>query len=347
MEERPAETGSRSEVTVADAWADWLAYRRCSARPMRLSTAADYESAWRCHLGPALGDLALSRIDGTTIARLVVSLSSAGMRSKRLHNVLVPLRACLRWHHRMGALDRDPSNWFDTSPPLAEERTILTIEEVERLAEAIGPFHRPLVMFAAYTGVRLGELRALTWGDVDLEARIARIDKTLYLNTPQRSTKTGYDRVVPIPAHVADVLREWRDRCPRSSAGWVFPGRTGAPLDASTFRRTVWRKALKAARLPETVRIHDLRHTSASLYLRHGATVREVMDIHGWRQMQTATRYLHAGDTLGAAADRLSDARASVIEGERNARRATLPPRPATPSPTRPADAASRPSTAR
>ena len=56
-----------------------------------------------------------------------------------------------------------------------------------------------------------------------------------------------------------------------------------------------------------------MRHTSASLYLQAGATVREVMEIHGWRQMQTALRYLHVGGSLVSAADRLDTVRAEAL----------------------------------
>lgn len=308
----PPDSSPPAEDTLAHAWETWLAYRCCGARPLRLSTRADYESIWRCHLGPNLGGLELAALDGAAIARLVVALSATGMSSKRLANVLVPLRACLRWHHRMGSFARDPTPWFDASPPPPDERRILTIEQIERLLGELAPFYRPHVAFAAYTGVRLGELRALTWDDIDLDARTARIDKTLYRDRLQRSTKTGYDRTVPIAVHLAEELRAWRTRCPRSGAAasaLAFPGPNGAPLDADNFRARVWRPAVAAAELPAGLRIHDLRHTSASLYLQHGATVREVMAIHGWRQMQTALRYLHAANTLNDAADRLSATR--------------------------------------
>jgi len=61
------------------------------------------------------------------------------------------------------------------------------------------------------------------------------------------------------------------------------------------------------------LRIHDLRHTAASLYLQSGATVREVMEIFGWSQMQTALRYLHTTEPLTLAAQRLSDVRETAL----------------------------------
>ena len=305
---RPGPTSA--PATLADAWALWLAYRQAGTRPLRASTLADYESIYRAHIGPRLGETALVTIDGAAIARFTVAMHAAGVRPKRAGNVLVPLRACLRWHHRLGSLERDPSQWFDASAPAADERRILTIAQVEELIAATPAAYRAFVMTAAYTGMRMGELRALTWDDVDLDARTASITKTYYREQLQRSTKTGHDRIAPLPAHVAQALHDWRASRPSSPSGLLFPRPSGRPIDPDDFRRRVFRPAAAAAGLPSGLRFHDLRHTSASLYLQHGATVREVMEIHGWRQMQTALRYLHTIESLNAAADRLSVARA-------------------------------------
>jgi site-specific recombinase XerD len=114
---RPVSCPPARTATVADAWHTWLAYRRCGARPLRLSTIAGYESSWRCHLEAGLGPVALTEIDGRTIAGLVVAISAQGKSPKSLHNTLIPVRACLRWHYRMGTFDRDPTPWFDSPAP--------------------------------------------------------------------------------------------------------------------------------------------------------------------------------------------------------------------------------------
>ncbi len=95
---------------------------------------------------------------------------------------------------------------------------------------------------------------------------------------------------------------------------WSSRRGTARPLDLDTFRARVFRPAVLRAGLPPSTRIHDLRHTSASLYLQSGATLREVMEIHGWRQMQTAVRYLHTGGELTEAADRVSAARTAALD---------------------------------
>lgn len=309
---------SAPEPTFAEAWSLWLAYRRSGARPLRDSTLADYESIYRRHVSALLGELPVSAIDGATIARLTISVSSSGASAKRVSNVLVPVRACLNWHHRIGTLAADPSRLFESSASRPAERHILTAEQIERLLAELPEFYRPFVAFAAYVGTRAGEQRALTWPDVDLVARRARIDKTYYRMRLQHLTKTGDARTVPLAPHIAEMLAEWRLSCPESPQQLVFPSPKGRPLDLDTFRSRVFRPAVSRAGLPSGLRIHDLRHTSASLYLQHGATVREVMEIHGWRQMQTALRYLHTMESLNAAADRLSVARKSVTESADN-----------------------------
>jgi len=157
--------------TFAEAWALWLAHRSFGTRPLRASTLADYKSIHRRHLGPAFDLVPLAHFDGTTIARFTIEASNRGVSPKRLSNILVPLRACLRWHHRMGSLARDPAPWFDAPARAADERRILTPAQIEALLAQLPATHRPMIAFAAYTGVRAGELRALTWADVDLSAR--------------------------------------------------------------------------------------------------------------------------------------------------------------------------------
>jgi len=302
-----------SAPTFAQAWDRWLAYRSVSQRPLRLSTLADYRSAYRRHIGPRIGRLPLADIDGSTIADLVVTLGDDGVAAKRLSNVLVPLRACLSWHHRIGTFERNPAGWFDAAAPAADERRILSIDEVERLVAATPAPYRAFVATAAWTGMRLGELRALTWDDVDLASRLITVDKTRYRQRVQRSTKNGESRTVPIPPHLASELAAWRAACPRHPEYLVFCGPRGTPLDGDDFRRRVFAPALARAGLDPATRIHDLRHTSASLYLASGATVREVMEIHGWKRMETALRYLHTTAPLTDAAERLSAARLEAL----------------------------------
>lgn len=302
----PVPLTAAPDLSFAEAWTLWLAYRCSGTHPLRASTRADYDSIYRRHLAPALGHAPLSTIDGLAVANFTIALGSTGVSVKRVANVLVPLRACLRWHHRIGTFAPDPCPWFDTSTPPADERLILTPVQIAALLAQLPAYHRPLVTFAAYTGARAGEIRALTWDDIDLNRRTASIDKTLYRNRPQRSTKSGHDRTIPLPPHVAITLEQWRPVCPASPQRLVFPQRNGRPLDLDVFRARVFKPAVLRAGLPPRLRFHDLRHTSASLYLQAGATVREVMDIHGWRQMQTAMRYLHSPDTLGTVAEKLS-----------------------------------------
>ena len=309
----PTRDPQQHPPSFAEAWDLWLDYRRHGARPLRDSTLHDYCSIYRRYLEPALGTVSLDAIDGARLARLTIACSASGMSPKRLSNVFVPLRACLRWHHRIGTVARDPAPWFEGSVPGSSERVILNPAQIEALLAELPAFYRPYVEFAAYMGTRAGEQRALTWDDVDLLEACVYVTKTYYRRVPQLSTKTGRGRVVPLPPHIASMLATWRDVCPVSPPGLVFPSRTGTVFDLDTFRARVFKPAVIRAGLPRHLRIHDLRHTAASLYLSSGATVREVMEIFGWTQIQTAQRYLHATRSLNDAAASLSRDRARAL----------------------------------
>jgi integrase len=179
----------------SEAWMLWLAPRRVGTRPLRASTLADYESIYRRHLGSAFGHLHIRDFDGTAVARFTVEAARSGVSPKRLSNILVPLRACLRWHHRMGSLGTDPSPWFDAPARAADERHILCPAQIESLLGELPGHYRPHVAFLAYTGVRAGELRAITWDDVDLTARGSHRQDLLPNNPPT------LDQVGPRPHH--------------------------------------------------------------------------------------------------------------------------------------------------
>ena len=84
------------------------------------------------NLSPAFAETPLAHFNGLAIANFTIALSATGISAKRVSNVLIPLRACLRWHHRIGTFPADPGPWFDASAPAADERLILTPAQIER-----------------------------------------------------------------------------------------------------------------------------------------------------------------------------------------------------------------------
>jgi integrase len=143
------------------------------------------------------------------------------------------------------------------------------------------PDHELAVAVLFQTGMREGELLGLQWDDVDWQRNLIELRRTvafrkgrLIVNTP----KSGRLRTIDVPAGLVGRLRDLRSirQAEAAVAGaelspWVFPSATDStkPLNDAWFRDRVWRPLLEKAEV-QHVRVHDARHTYASLMLRRG-----------------------------------------------------------------------------
>jgi len=143
------------------------------------------------------------------------------------------------------------------------------------------------VRFAAYTGLRPGEIAGLRVRRLDLLAAKVEVAETLIPvdgKLVAGPTKTYANRTLPLPAFVRDKAGEYlawltveQDR-PLEPDDYVFRAAKGGPLNRQRFREKVMRPALVRAGLPEEFRAHDLRHTCASLMISLGAHPKLVME---------------------------------------------------------------------
>lgn len=147
-----------------------------------------------------------------------------------------------------------------------------------------------LILAAAFTGLRWGELIALRQADVDIEARtllvtrrLAELDDGTFHLGPTKSA-AGFRKVEHLHEHVSD-----------DTETLVFKGERGGQLRRSNFRRAVkWSTAIQRAGLPAGFRFHDLRHTGNHLAAQAGASTRELMHRMGHGSMRAALIYQHA-----------------------------------------------------
>jgi integrase len=149
-------------------------------------------------------------------------------------------------------------------------------------------------------GLRLGELLALRWRDVDWTGSALTISRSLSSGI-EGPTKSGHIRRVPLADQPAAAL----DRLPRrhdftSADDYVFCNALGRPLDGSALRRR-YKNARDAAGL-RPLRWHDLRHTFGSLLVASGVDLVSIKDAMGHSQLTTTSRYLHARPATERAA---------------------------------------------
>jgi integrase len=161
-----------------------------------------------------------------------------------------------------------------------EKTRFLTQEESARLLEACkaSKWRRlyPLVLLALSTGARKGELLGMRWGDVDLVQRVAHVGRS----------KNGDPKVLPLIPAVVEQL----EALAGAPSALVFPS-TRVPTKPYSFE-TRWVAALKAAQI-RGFRFHDLRHSCASFLAQNGATLLEISDLLGHRQLSMTKRYSH------------------------------------------------------
>ena len=133
-----------------------------------------------------------------------------------------------------------------------------------------------VVLMALTTGARRSELLGLRWRDVDFERALAHVGQT----------KNGDPRMLPLVPAVLDCLQSFAG----AASTLVFPSKR-MPDQAYDFEGR-WQEALKAAKV-RNFRFHDLRHSCASMLAQNGATLLEIGDLLGHRQLQVTKRYSH------------------------------------------------------
>ena len=171
----------------------------------------------------------------------------------------------------------------------------LSPEETDALIEAADVEWKTLIMTAARTGLRIGELLALTWGDIDLKAGQITVSKSLYQAKDVvlvQATKTNQIRYVPLEPELLATLIAHRKKLvgPKS----VFCHPDGRLITRYEARRPLEDAAVKAGLKP--FGWHVLRHTFASQLVIKGATLHDVQELLGHTTMTMTLRYAHLND---------------------------------------------------
>jgi integrase len=174
-----------------------------------------------------------------------------------------------------------------------------------------------LVRFLVWTGLRIGEAAALRVGRLDLLGRrVGVVEAATEVNgrLAWGPTKTGERRTVPLPRFLAGQLGTYLADRPHGPEDLVFTMPGGGPLRASKWGERYFCPAVAAAGLGEGLRVHDLRHTAASLAIRENARVKIVQAMLGHRSAtQTLDRYGHLYPSdLDTLAERLDAAHAAA-----------------------------------
>ncbi|WP_245205605.1 tyrosine-type recombinase/integrase [Kitasatospora sp. RG8] len=346
----PAVTSNMPLADYLDYWLTAVASER-----YKPSTMSSYEPISRVYIAPVLGRKPLNRLTPADIRRFLASFRTGCLcclrrvdhsrplekqvccavrkccqrrpSARTVQYAHAVLRSSLQSAVREELLARNVARLVERPTVPHKEVQPLTPEEVRALLRAARD-HRlyPLWLLLVSTGLRRGEVLALTWTDIDLEARQLRVRRNLQrvkghlvFGTPKTARSR---RTIALPASCVARLRERREQQIQERAeagmdwqpldiqpdGLVFTTLTGTALDPRNLNRSLATLCTKAKL--RRIRVHDLRHTCASMMLASGVAVRTIMETLGHSTISmTLDTYAHIMETtLREAADRMDDA---------------------------------------
>jgi integrase len=289
--------GMRStRASFADAAAEWLRYVEHD-RDVKPSTLSDYRHMAQC-LCRTFGETPVERVSPRAIEQWRAGLSCS---NRTVQKYLIALGGIFKRAMKVYGLQANPMALVERPRVRhSNEIDVLSAAEVRALVRATpGDPYATLFLTAAFTGLRLGELLALRWGEVDFAAETIRVVRSFTLGG-ESSPKSGRSRSVPMIREVATALARLgqRERF-TGDQDLVFAGVAGGHLDGNRVR-AVYRKALEDACL-RRLRFHDLRHTFGTRAVEKAESILELKEWMGHANVQTTMRYLHYKSKADAA----------------------------------------------
>jgi integrase len=271
------------------------------------------------HVMAALGDRPAAKVNVREVEALLAKVSGSGASARTVNKHRAIVAAVFNYGAREStfSLPSNPAKGADKRrEPQRGALVYYSVEEVEALARALADgLHRSpaaeevgdqtretmrsedeqdaeMVRVSAYAGLRLGELLALRWRDVNFAGHALTVERAISAGV-ESSTKSGKVRRLPLPDQAAAALDRMSRRADFTGADErVFCNALGRSLDGSALRRR-YRRAQAAAGL-RPLRWHDLRHTYGSLLAAAGVDLVTIQAVMGHSALATTGRYLHA-----------------------------------------------------
>lgn len=308
-----------SKITIGQHMDHWLS--DTVRDTVRQRTYERYEQIARVHIKPALGRVKLKALTPAHVRSLYRAKLDEELSPRTVQYIHVTLQKALSQAVTDGVIPRNAASAVKAPRPVKKEiqplspaqaRAFLSMAREDRFAA--------FYVVAVHCGLRQGELLGLKWEDLDLEAGSLQVRRTLSeTRTGHRFElpKNGKGRRVKLTAGAVTALKHHRklqlEERIRLAEGWedhglIFPNQVGRTMNSKNLSARSFKKILKRAGLPETVRVHDLRHTCATVLLARGVHPKFVQELLGHKNISiTLDTYSHVlpgmGDTAAGEMD--------------------------------------------
>jgi integrase len=251
------------KTTVGDWCETWYGLRRAPSRKVRSALDARILPDWK--------DWRLGDVQPLNVQTWVNEMTRDGLAPVTVHNYYGALKRIFDKAVEHGLINRNPCSLRrgDLPKQVRTECVFLTVEQTRVLVALAPARHAAMIHTAIWSGLRIGELLALRWVDVDLEAGLITVNQAVKTDGGIGLPKNDTPRRVAIDTATIERLRAHRRDF--GSATFVFVGERGARVEYANFRTRVW-QPLVAQAFPSGPRptFHDLRHTHCSLMIAQG-----------------------------------------------------------------------------
>ncbi len=277
----------KTDNTIRHACESWL--KTCERNGLERATLRSYLGHVTHHIAPKIGDLLVKDFSRGDVREFLDELQDDGVSRSMTKKVFASLRSALG-----EALERE---WIDYNPARdvkmkrtrndATERTFPTKDEIRTILANVPDQHRPLIVTAIFTGMRLSELRGLTWACVDLDRKVIevrqRADRFNEMGKPKSRTSK---RTIPMVPMVVSILGDWQKNCPEGTLSLVFPNGAGKVENHANIYHRVFKPLLIENDIVDAdgkprFSFHAFRHSAASLFIEQGWSAKKVQSILG------------------------------------------------------------------
>lgn len=265
-----------------------------SGDPYKPSVVRSYRSNYNTHIRPLLGGRRISSITRRDVQALVDEVVALGLQPSTARNALMPLRLIYRVAMRdeLG-VSASPIPGVELPAVRGRRERVAAPDQIQPMLDAVDARDRAVWATALFAGLRRGELMALGWQQVDLDAGLIRVmqsydPKSRTFTSPK--SRAGI-RTVPIVRSLRLYLLQHR-LLSADRTGLVFGREDGTPFRSESLTKRAT-KAWSSAEVPRLT-LHECRHTFASLMIAAGVNAKTLQEIGGWSSIAIVfDRYGH------------------------------------------------------
>jgi len=244
------------------------------------STKLTYEGYLSKWILPRWGNYLLTRINAGEVELWLRSLPLARSSCAKARNLMSVL-----FNHgiRHDICGRNPIRLVRQSAKRRKIPVVLSVADIQKLIPALPLRERTLVLLDVGTGLRMSELLALKWGDVNFRAREISVTRSIVFQVVGPCKTEASQKPIPLDSYLAKALREWRKHTKyRAPDDWVFasPASCGRrPYWAQSIMRNLIRPAAVELGITERIGWHTFRHTYSSLLRATGADIKVIQEL--------------------------------------------------------------------